>query len=1143
MKKKCAKILVPQCIEPSLRNLTDPNYAKPPTSQHKPLQDLTKPHVDSFNWFVNHGVKLLAKGITPVESLVNGRRIAFSLVDAAIEKPKVDDGFRNCRTTQVFPAECRQRGSTYQGKLQVNVAFFIDDVMQGVVPRCAGSIPIMVKSVQCNLNGLSPTQLVERQEESEEMGGYFVINGNEKVIRMLVMQRRNYPVGIVRPSWKGRGQNYTEFGVSVRSMSDDQTTANLVIHYLSNGTVSVCMYHRKEMFFLPLMLLIKALVPFSDKEIYEEMAKTKEEDTYFTGCIQNMLRQMQAFNIYNQKDVLRYLGEKFRVKLSKPDWYSDIDVANFLLDNKILIHLRQNAEKFRFLCLMTRKVFDMAIGKCMPDNADSVQNHEVLMPGHLFQMVLKEKLELWLLNLLRVVVKKSAIAQSKSTFGSFGLPFVQNCMSGVSDVTNAMSYMMATGNLVTSSGLGLMQFSGLAVIADKLNFMRYISHFRCVHRGAFFAQMRTTSVRKLLPESWGFLCPVHTPDGSPCGLMNHMSHLCEVVTHPSPADVIQPLLHRLGMVLPDSTQVYGSATFYPVLLNGNLTGWLPVGIAKNVADTLRFKKANAEENIPATLEICLIEYTGKATQYPGLYLLTEAARMVRPVMNLSTGTVEMIGTFEQVYMNICIIPEEAHHLTTHQELTQHSILSAVASMTPFSDHNQSPRNMYQCQMGKQTMGTPCQALAYRADNKLYRVQSPQAAIVRPYMYDHYKMDNFPFGTNAVVAVISYTGYDMEDAMILNKASFDRGFGYGSIYKSEIIDLSTKVGDRTVNVTFGVNPNDPRLAKSHLGADGLPAVGQRLVDGDDYYSYIDHGTGEMKIIRFKGQETAYVDSVRLLSNNAGTGHFKRVGIVLRIQRNPIIGDKFASRHGQKGICSQLWPVESIPFTESGMFPDIIFNPHGFPSRMTIGMMIESMAGKAAASHGHCYDATPFTFTEEQPAIEHFGELLTKAGFNYYGTETLYSGVSGLELEAEIFIGIVYYQRLRHMVSDKFQVRTTGPVDMITQQPIKGRKRAGGIRFGEMERDALLAHGCAMLLHDRLLTSSDYSQAYLCEKCGSLLSPVLENKPGSHHRGEKKRWFCTVCQTSDFMALIDIPFVYRYLVSELAAMNIKTIMTVK
>jgi len=326
--------------------------------------------------------------------------------------------------------------------------------------------------------------------------------------------------------------------------------------------------------------------------------------------------------------------------------------------------------------------------------------------------------------------------------------------------------------------------------------------------------------------------------------------------------------------------------------------------------------------------------------------------------------------------------------------------------------------------------------------------------------------------------------------------------------------------------------------------------------------------------------------------------ERVLLKLRCNRNPIVGDKFSSRHGQKGILSRLWPHEDMPFTESGLVPDILFNPHGFPSRMTIGMLIESVAGKVAAIHGTPkQDGTPFRrfpkvrmnkpwldnggmrglltdkakpimkavegffirpgkmggqkrpgvpLDEEDKgdewddSIDYFGKALTQAGFEYYGTEPMYSGLFGGLMEADIFIGIVYYQRLRHMVSDKAQVRATGPVDMNTRQPVKGRKRHGGIRLGEMERDSLIAHGAAFCLHDRLMHCSDEHKTYVCPSCGSFTSPVMPLRVSEMERhGLKSAALrpvprCQACKVP--CRLVALPFVLRYLCAELAAINV-------
>jgi DNA-directed RNA polymerase I subunit RPA2 len=270
-------------------------------------------------------------------------------------------------------------------------------------------------------------------------------------------------------------------------------------------------------------------------------------------------------------------------------------------------------------------------------------------------------------------------------------------------------------------------------------------------------------------------------------------------------------------------------------------------------------------------------------------------------------------------------------------------------------------------MGKQTMGTPCHALQHRGDNKIYRIQTPQSALVRTEAQDRYEVNDYPTGMNAIVAVISYTGYDMEDAMILNKGAFDRGFGHGSVYTHKEVDLNQNAANRsvirffdnvkqtasverdrssdmgmqlggddevTVNSSAGKSVD---LVEEALDRDGLPHIGTLLRKGDPFYSYYDQMTGEHRVMSYKGSEEAYVDQIRLLNpkNVKASGYRERVTIKLRYNRNPVIGDKFSSRHGQKGVCSQMWPQENMPFSESGMTPDIIINPHAFPSRMTIG----------------------------------------------------------------------------------------------------------------------------------------------------------------------------------------------------------------
>jgi len=1025
----------------------------------------------------------------------------------------------------------------------------------------------MVRSNRCNLKGLSAAALVNRHEESSSWGGYFIVNGNEKIIRYLILPRRHHAIGLIRPSFVKRGPTYSQYGCQIRCVRPDQTAVTNTLHYLTTGGATLRFSWRKNEFMIPLVLVLKALTDASDREIFEGLVQGENDNTFLTDRVELLLRSAKTWGLHSGTDCLSYLGGKFRVVLGCPEDWPDFMVGNYLLERVVLVHLPSPREKFRLLLFMLRKLYSLVSGACCPDNPDSPQHQEVLLPGYLYGMIIKERFD-ECLTAIRAQINQDVRRKKAGDF--YDSKYFLGVLNKVNfDVGHKLSYFLATGNLVSPTGLDLQQTTGYTIVAEKLNFYRYLSHFRCIHRGAFFAELKTTTVRKLLPESWGFLCPVHTPDGSPCGLLNHLSHSCKIITDQIDVSSLPQLLSDIGMTQVFASNIDGRKSVC-VQLDGRVIGWASPLEAKRLADQLRKWKTEGDSRVPLDLEVGYVPVS-KGGQYPGLYLFSSRSRMMRPVRYLVNGKIDHVGTFEQVYMDIACTPQEIEKgLSTHVEIAPTNVLSVIANLTPFSDFNQSPRNMYQCQMGKQSMGTPSTALSRRTDNKMYRLQSGQTPVVRPNLHNEYGFDNFPNGMNAVVAVISYTGYDMEDAMILNKSAHERGFGYGTVYKSDIIDLQGEPG-ATKSLTspsfhFGLgrdvtkNPDHPALKT--VDVDGFPIPGARVQPGDCLAGYTDDLTGRTKFRKYKGDETAYIDEVRVLGGDAGDIEAQKIHIKLRIPRSPVIGDKFSSRHGQKGVCSQKFPAIDMPFSESGMQPDVIINPHAFPSRMTIGMFVESLAGKAGAMHGIAQDATPFTFSDSDTPVDYFGEQLLASGYNYYGNEPMYSGITGEEFQADIYLGVVYYQRLRHMVNDKFQVRTTGPVDPLTRQPIKGRKRAGGIRFGEMERDALLAHGTSFLLQDRLMNCSDYSTAWVCRKCGSLISLGYEEQVGSlgdSSGGE----YCRICRGEDDnvrgegvtvnvpntvkvqegvgrgkdMDVIAVPYVFRYLCAEMACMGIK------
>jgi DNA-directed RNA polymerase I subunit RPA2 len=1175
------------------------------------LSEAIKPHIDSFNAIFGHNrlLEAAAKDIgtrvflqpdeTRTQNAERGAlnerpakrdRLSIRIAEVLLDKPFIPPTNKiSTWNREVLPSECRERHATYRGKLRAKIEYKINNGPWQETVRELGQMPIMLRTNRCHLEKCTPTQLVEHKEEAEELGGYFIVNGNERIIRLLIVSKRNYPMAIVRTSYVGRGAGYTKFGMQIRSVRPDQTSQTNVLHYLSDGNVTFRFSWKKNEYLIPVMMILKALVETNDREVFEGLvgaAGTEGvKDTFITDRVELLLRTYKAYQLHGKAKTRAYLGEKFKAVIDVPDDMPDYDAGTEFLRKVVLVHLgnvnvteAEDADKFKLLLFMLRKLYALVAGDCAVDNPDAASNQEILLGGFLYGMILKEKLEDWIRSIGLVTRLWSEQNGRKSfTDPAFQKDFASKILHRASDgIGGALEYFLSTGNLSSPSGLDLQQTSGFTVVAEKINYYRFISHFRMVHRGSFFAQLKTTTVRKLLPESWGFLCPVHTPDGSPCGLLNHLAHQCKVTTRDSDILALPALLARMGVVSSSSASVKESVV---VQLNGRIIGFCEPNQLRIIADTLRYWKVEGSHDVPLDLEIGYVPNSNGGL-YPGLFLAAHASRLTRPVKYRLLDKVDYIGPFEQPYMHIACRPYEPESKgAPHIEIDVTNILSIVANQTPFSDHNQSPRNMYQCQMGKQAMGTPGSAIRYRTDNKSYRLQTGQTPIVRPPLFSAYGLENYPNGMNAVVAVISYTGYDMDDAMILNKSAHERGFGHGTIYKTKIVHLDENRkrtrGIHSIQKLFGFAPSSfvPSTARAHLDEDGLPFIGTMLQEGDilcaSHTVTHDPVTGQFvnrdavtELHRYKDTETCFVEEVRLLGAETGDQPCQTVSIKLRIPRSPVIGDKFSSRHGQKGVCSQKWPAIDMPFSESGIVPDIIINPHAFPSRMTIGMFIESLAGKAGALHGFAQDSSPWRFSEESPAGDYFGEQLRAAGYNYHGNEPMYSGITGQEFAADIYVGVVFYQRLRHMVNDKFQVRTTGPVTPLTGQPIKGRSKGGGIRVGEMERDALLAHGTAFLLQDRLLNCSDYSRAWICKKCGSFLStqPTVTGAGGGRkggrgtgvvrcrrcakratggdpkslvwEDGEGGRWV-----GGEQTTVVAVPGVLRYLDVELSAMGVR------
>jgi len=1078
----------------------------------------------------------------------------------------------------------------------------------------AGLFPIMVGSAKCNTAGMTPEELASVGEEEKEVGGHFISNGLDKVLRLHHVTRRNTVFLIDRSTWATKMPNMSTYGAYCRCVREDQRGMDVYMHYMKTGHVVVRFLLRGE-YYIPVGIIMRALCADStDQELYERVVHSPDE-TFLIDRLPFLFEECQAKDILSHHAALVYLGGMLRGTLQCPGAWDDAQCGDHFIKKHLFIHLPPGRARFEFAAYMLRRTYLFAAGKTPCDDMDTVSNAEALLPGHVLAAMLSEKLGVWLGTLARRLVKtlgvgqiydRSSTAQNieladfkQITADSFSRQSVREAMVRAAQSTfnlgTRFEYLIATGTLVSVNGLGLQEKLGFSVAAERINFLRYIAMYRMFHRGASWMQAQgSDKVRKLKVESFGFLCPVHTPDGGPCGLLNHLAALTVTKCAPNTPAVAERARTAIIAILA-AHGMLASNMFTPlrcagdalldVLLDGEVLGYLPVSRAQAAAEDLRRAKLSpTEESVPSDLSVALSlpmredgNASGLAQAYPYLMLSLHAARLLRPVRHLASGIIEMIDPVEQQQLDIAIEDEHVRPCTTHREVSANSMLSAVALLTPFQNHNQSPRCMYQCQMAKQTLGSAVHSLRHHSDSKMYSLQTPQLPIVRTTQTSEYGLDDLPQGTNALVAVISYTSYDMEDAMIVNKGSLDRGFTHGTVYRLLALDaMEAMSGPKDADMAWFSNfaPDASELAAPHertLDAEGLPAVGTYIATGAPVACVYSAVSKSFTVVKMKGSG-AYVEDVRILNNRKGGsrmlqrcrvldddgqssvvrgGALSRFGdpsrysvaaksrpcvvaIRLREPRKPIVGDKFSSRHGQKGTLGRAWPQEDMPMSESGCVPDIIINPHAFPSRMTIGMLIESMAGKAGVLGGIFQDSATFRYSNEADnnAVDYFGSQLRAAGFNYHGNEPMYGGTLGYEFRADVFFGIVYYQRLRHMVSDKIQFRTHGPVNRFTRQPVHGRKEGGGTRFGEMERDALISHGASRLLHDRLMVNSDGLLTRVCRTCGSILTPVTHLT-----KKERKEAECLSCGENGSITEVYMPFVVRYLSNELAAMNIK------
>jgi len=521
-----------------------------------------------FTWFNQRGS---AMGDDTEEATpAKGPLVRMWVENLAIGKPvRVDDTVQPL----IYPSDCREGHHTYSAAVTATICAQLVNENSGAmkVETILGHIPVMVGSNACNLYGLTPSQLVARKEDPDERGGYFIINGNEKVCRLLIQPKTNHILAVTRGAFQNRGPLYSKYATQMRCMREDLTTQTVSLHYRRDGTCWLRFSYMKNEYLLPMILVLHALRDSSDLFIFQQLVDGEPTESFVTERVVAMLdlHAHEYPQVCDQESALVHLAEAFGVilpegRLTQADIagnskFSKKELGALLVSRMFLVHTESGWEKFQTLVLMFRKLVAMVSGKIRPDNPDALDAHDLLTPGQLYGGVLKEAVHGIVERLAGALSKKSRVMTWKNdSVAPLTCALIKMQLASVSDLTKKMEYFMATGNLQSRTGLDLQQTSGFTIIADKLNAFRYMSHFRSVHRGAYFMEMKTTTVRKLLPETWGFLCPVHTPDGSPCGLLTHLAAQCRPVVTPvdrSLVDQVQKALVKLGMISTEAIQL------------------------------------------------------------------------------------------------------------------------------------------------------------------------------------------------------------------------------------------------------------------------------------------------------------------------------------------------------------------------------------------------------------------------------------------------------------------------------------------------------------------------------------------------------------------------------------------------------------
>jgi DNA-directed RNA polymerase II subunit RPB2 len=1147
------------------------------------LERFVRHQLESYNNFISYQIIKTIEMFNPVHiaseqdydpvSKKYALEIYITFENFHIYRPQIHEN--NGAIKLMFPQEARLRNFTYSASttIDINIKYVVRNgpnlentqIFHKAIPGIhIGKLPIMLKSNICVLNQYKHFDNEKTGECKFDAGGYFIINGSEKTVlgQERAAENRVYCFNIEKNDtkylWKAEIKSVPDF----KCISPKQIS--MLISSKNNGFgYPIVLEIPRVKQPIPLFVIFRALGVISDKDICEKIlldindeknkkllealqASTIEADKLLTQ--DECIKYITNFAMYTPINMDKETGAK-----KKHEFTLDI------LNNDLFPHCHNMEQKIYFLGYMANKLLLAYFEIIKQDDRDSYLNKRVDGTGTLLNNLYRNYFNKLVKDMEKQVIREINTGSWRSKDDYENIINLTNIYKIIKSATieNGIKRALSTGDFgIKHSNSNKV---GVAQVYNRLNYVSSLSHARRVSTPTDKSG-KLVPPRKLHNTSWGYLCPAETPEGQSVGVVKNLAYLTHLTIYSNSLPLYEYIIPNIIKI--DDSELKPDEIYdkVKVFINGS---W--VGITMNAIDLytmLKDKKSKGIINIYTSIvfdyklkEIRICNDSGRLTR-PLLRVKNKNILLTNDILNkinsgefnwdhlltsskLDEAILEYIDPEEQSWSMIATNPKDLVHSDntlkkfTHCEIHPSTIFGVLASCIPFPEHNQSPRNTYQCAQGKQAMGVYATNYENRMDKTAYVLNYPMKPLVETRIMNLIHLNKIPSGSQLIVAIMTHTGYNQEDSLLINKGSIDRGMSLTTVYHTEKDEDKQKInGDEEIRCK-----PDPTKTKglkmgnyNKVNSKGVIPENTLIENRDVIIAKVtpikENRNDHTKIIKYEDQskiyktvEETYVDKNYIDRNGEGYNFAK---VRTRVVRKPVIGDKFSSRHGQKGTVGNIIPECDMPYNENGIRPDIIINPHAIPSRMTIGQLKETILGKVLVELGLFGDGTAFGDFE----VKEICDLLLKAGYEAHGNELLYDGLTGEQVECSVFMGPVFYQRLKHMVNDKAHSRSIGPMVNLTRQPAEGRSRDGGLRFGEMERDCMVSHGASRFTRGRMYDASDKYSVFVCRKCGLIAS--YNDKMHIH--------LCHTCGNRADFAYVEIPYACKLIFQELNTMNI-------